>query len=255
MNRTLFQVWPAVLLIAILVLLAPGIGYANAALGLCVIAGVVLAWRERSGLRIHAGVRLAVALFLCYWLAALISAFDSVAPGKSWSTVGGLLRFLPFALFACLGLREARIWPRVTFAIGAVVALWLFDAWVQAFTGYGIAGASDKDRLSVIQYIKYELAVDKSDPNAPYAYFVEEPAGGQRDGLRRPSRPDERHGPRPSGDQVGHQVGGLCRSRAPNRRAVLAGELGERRLPQREQRLAPGRSVVGHRGHVHAGQP
>jgi len=150
MNRTLFQVWPAVLLIAILVLLAPGIGYANAALGLCVIAGVVLAWRERRGLRTHAGVRLAVALFLCYWLAALISAFDSVAPGKSWSTVGGLLRFLPFALFACLGLREARIWPRVTFAIGAVVALWLFDAWVQAFTGYGIAGVSDKDRLSGI---------------------------------------------------------------------------------------------------------
>lgn len=35
----------------------------------------------------------------------------------------------------------------------------------------------DKDRLSVIQYIKYELAVDKSDPAAPYAYFVEEPPG------------------------------------------------------------------------------
>ena len=34
----------------------------------------------------------------------------------------------------------------------------------------------DKDRLAVIQYIKYELAVDRSDPNAPYAYFVEEPA-------------------------------------------------------------------------------
>jgi cytochrome c oxidase cbb3-type subunit I/II len=33
----------------------------------------------------------------------------------------------------------------------------------------------DKDRLAVIQYIKYELAVDRSDPNAPYAFFVEEP--------------------------------------------------------------------------------
>jgi len=28
----------------------------------------------------------------------------------------------------------------------------------------------------VIQYIKYELAVDRSDPDAPYRYFVEEPA-------------------------------------------------------------------------------
>jgi cytochrome c oxidase cbb3-type subunit I/II len=33
------------------------------------------------------------------------------------------------------------------------------------------------DRLAVIQYIKYELAVDRSDPKNPYAYFVEEPPG------------------------------------------------------------------------------
>jgi cytochrome c oxidase cbb3-type subunit 2 len=33
------------------------------------------------------------------------------------------------------------------------------------------------DRLAVIQYIKYVLAVDRSDPTKPYAYFIEEPAG------------------------------------------------------------------------------
>jgi cytochrome c oxidase cbb3-type subunit I/II len=33
------------------------------------------------------------------------------------------------------------------------------------------------DRLAVIQYIKYELAVDRSDPSKPYAYFTEEPPG------------------------------------------------------------------------------
>ncbi len=33
------------------------------------------------------------------------------------------------------------------------------------------------ERLAVIQYIKYELAVDRSDPARPYAYFVEEPPG------------------------------------------------------------------------------
>jgi len=32
-----------------------------------------------------------------------------------------------------------------------------------------------EDRLAVIQYIKYELAVDRSDPEKPYAFFVEEP--------------------------------------------------------------------------------
>jgi cytochrome c oxidase cbb3-type subunit 2 len=33
------------------------------------------------------------------------------------------------------------------------------------------------DRLAVMQYIKYELAVDRSDPSNPYAYFFEEPPG------------------------------------------------------------------------------
>ena len=31
------------------------------------------------------------------------------------------------------------------------------------------------DRLAVVPYIKYELAVDRSDPNKPYAFFAEEP--------------------------------------------------------------------------------
>ncbi len=33
------------------------------------------------------------------------------------------------------------------------------------------------DRLAVIQYIKYELAVERSDPEKPYAFFKEEPPG------------------------------------------------------------------------------
>lgn len=33
-----------------------------------------------------------------------------------------------------------------------------------------------RDRLSVVQYIKYNLAVDLEDPDEPYVYFTEEPA-------------------------------------------------------------------------------
>lgn len=33
----------------------------------------------------------------------------------------------------------------------------------------------EKDRLAVIQYIKYVLAADRSDPSNPYLYFTEEP--------------------------------------------------------------------------------
>ncbi len=32
-----------------------------------------------------------------------------------------------------------------------------------------------KDRLAVVQYVKYELAVDRSDPESPYVFFEEEP--------------------------------------------------------------------------------
>ena len=55
--------------------------------------------------------------------------------------------------------------------------------------------------------------------------------------------------------EVGEQVGGLGGGAAPGRRALLAGHLGERRLPQRQRALAPRRAVVGHRGDVEPGQP
>jgi cytochrome c oxidase cbb3-type subunit 2 len=34
-----------------------------------------------------------------------------------------------------------------------------------------------EDRLAVVQYIKFELAVDRSDPTTPYEYFVDQPPG------------------------------------------------------------------------------
>ena len=142
--------WPALLVLGVLVLLPVGVGAATVPLLLCVIGCGLFFWRDRHKWVPDGGLRLACVLFACYWLPALISAFDSIAPGKSWSTVGGLVRFLPFAIFTCLALRDARLWPRITLAIGAILALWLLDAWVQAFTGYGIAGASDPDRLSGI---------------------------------------------------------------------------------------------------------
>lgn len=149
-SNSLRAAGPAALILAVLVLLPIGVGAATVPTVLCAIAGLVLVCREYRIMRSDAGVRLAAALFACYWLPALVSAFDSVAPGKSWSTVAGLLRFLPFAVFASLALRDARAWPRLTRAAAAILALWLLDAWVQALTGYGIAGASDPERLSGI---------------------------------------------------------------------------------------------------------
>jgi cytochrome c oxidase cbb3-type subunit 2 len=46
------------------------------------------------------------------------------------------------------------------------------------------------DRLAVVQYIKYELAVDRSDAAKPYAYFTEEPPGEPLY-IPRPPAPDQ----------------------------------------------------------------
>src|SRR5204862_816380 len=88
-------------------------------------------------------------LFACYWLPALLSAPDAVAPDRTWSTVLVDLRFLPFAL--------AMVWlvggaPRAQMLLreGAalVVGLWVLDALVQAATGTGLGGHWAGDRLS-----------------------------------------------------------------------------------------------------------
>jgi O-antigen ligase len=140
--------WPALLLLIIIVLLPLG---RSAELPLVLAAGAALVLLVRSRLALDPSTaRLVLSLFACYWLAALVSAPGAVAPAKTWSTVVTTLRFLPFALFAAWALRDASRWPGILGAIGAVVALWALDAWVQAATGYSLGGAAEKERVSGI---------------------------------------------------------------------------------------------------------
>lgn len=141
--------WPQLMFLLVLVLL-PVARSSEAPLIVCALVGLVLAWRARAALVANVAMRLAVALFLCYWLPTLFSATDAVAPSKTWSTVGVLLRFLPFVAFAVIALPSASSWARTMQAIAAVVALWLLDAWVQIVTGYSIGGAMEAERLSGI---------------------------------------------------------------------------------------------------------
>lgn len=148
-SKTMPGFWPALIVLLALALL-PIARSAEAAVGVGALGGLWLLWRERAALRTHAGLALAVALFACYWLPALLSAPFAVAPQKTWSTVGVLLRFFPFAAFVCLGLRVPPAWPRLLEAIAMVVVLWLLDAWVQILTGYSVGGAMSSERLSGI---------------------------------------------------------------------------------------------------------
>lgn len=117
---------------------------------LALVGSVLLLVREPRALRHHPGATLYLWLFAAYAGAALVSAVDAVAPGKSWGTVAGILRFAPLGVYTCFAMRRSGKVRALYVATAAVVALWVADAWVQALTGYGLAGASDPERLSGI---------------------------------------------------------------------------------------------------------
>ena len=79
------------------------------------------------------------------------------------------------------------------------------------------------------------------------AAVVQQPAGLLGDRLRAAPRPDERQRPRAALDEVGQQPRGVRGGRAAQRCPVLAGALGQRRLPQREGRAGTRGAVVGDR--------
>lgn len=135
-------------MLAVLVLLPIGRG-AELPLVIGAVAGIVLCLRGRIDFG-DGGVRLACALFACYWLAALASGIAAVEPARTWSTIGVTLRFLPFALFATWALRDPRAWPPLGAAAAAVVALWMLDAYVQIAFGHSLGGEAEAERVSGI---------------------------------------------------------------------------------------------------------
>lgn len=117
---------------------------------LCLLGVVLLFARQRDALREHAGARLALWLLGAYIAAALFSAIDSAAPGKSWGAVAGLLRYLPLALYACFAIRRDSKLQALFVAVALVLALWVLDAWVQALTGWSLGGRAEAERVSGI---------------------------------------------------------------------------------------------------------
>ena len=106
------DVWPALIALAVLALLPIG----RISELRCVSARSpdwFCSGQRRAALSHDRAVTLAAMLFACYWLPTLISAPAAIAPAKTWTTVGTLLRFLPFALFAALALRDEAVWPRI----------------------------------------------------------------------------------------------------------------------------------------------
>jgi len=117
---------------------------------LSLVGTVLLLVREPRSLAYHPGAKLFLWLFAAYAGAALVSAVDAVAPGKTWGTVAAILRFAPLGIYTCFAMRRPGKVRALYTATAAVVAIWVADAWVQALTGYGLAGVSNAERLSGI---------------------------------------------------------------------------------------------------------
>lgn len=117
---------------------------------LCLVGSILLLVREPQAIRHHPGAKLFLWLFAAYAGAALVSAIGAVAPGKTWLTVAGILRFAPLGVYTCFAMRRPGKVRALYLATAVVVAIWVADAWIQAITGYGLAGASNAERLSGI---------------------------------------------------------------------------------------------------------
>jgi O-antigen ligase len=117
---------------------------------LCLVGSILLLVREPQAIRHHPGAKLFLWLFAAYAGAALVSALGAVAPGKTWLTVAGILRFAPLGVYTCFAMRRPGKVRALYLATAVVVAIWVADAWVQALTGYGLTGASNAERLSGI---------------------------------------------------------------------------------------------------------
>lgn len=117
---------------------------------LCLIGTIMLFVRHPRALHGHAGARLLLVLLACYVGAALLSSPDAVAPGKSWGTTAGLLRYVPLGLYACFAIRREAGLRTLAFAVAAVVAVWAADAWLEALTGFSLGGHAAPERISGI---------------------------------------------------------------------------------------------------------
>lgn len=115
---------------------------------LCLVAGMAGFARGAAVRPDREGLRRFAFLWLCYAIAAAISALDAVNPAKSWGTVAASLRFLPLGAYALIAAATPLRQAQLRDGIAVVVAVWLFDAWVQALTGWSLGGAPEAERLS-----------------------------------------------------------------------------------------------------------
>lgn len=129
-----------VLLVFSLLLLLPISRLAELPLLVMAVLGLVRLWRDGVAVFLDPRVRLLSAVFLCYWVPILISAFGAVHPEKTWLVAAAVPRYWLAGLYVLSALRtdgeHALLW-RVS---AWLLVLWSLDALIQAAVGYNLMG-------------------------------------------------------------------------------------------------------------------
>lgn len=141
-------------LVLAFVALWPTVGPAEVVLSLGALLGLAVLWwrrfRDGTALLSREAWALITALFFCYWLPELFSAFDAIAGARAWREVLLDLRYLPFLWLVAIAVASRRGRAIVFVGIGLVALAWTLDGAVQAATGFSLGGVNSSDRLSGI---------------------------------------------------------------------------------------------------------
>ena len=121
------------------VALWPAPGYAEGVLVLGALLAIykLVASRFQGGIALlsHQAWALTSVLFFAYWLPELVSAFDSIDPGRALREAAVDLRYLPFLWLVASAVANRR-GRRTTFGgLAIIVAVWTVDALLQAVSG------------------------------------------------------------------------------------------------------------------------
>lgn len=148
-RERLASLFPAALLpLWALLLLLPFGRSAEMGVVLCLAGSAALLWRDPQAWPSRTRGQLFMLLWACYAGAALLSAFDAVNLSRSWGTVLAALRLLPLGLYALLVANTPARHAALRRGVALILSLWLLDAWIQALTGWSLAGTPEAERLS-----------------------------------------------------------------------------------------------------------
>jgi len=160
------------------VALWPTVGPAEAVLSVGALASLaVLSWRRfRDGTALisREAWALVTALFLCYWLPQLLSAFDAIDSARAWREVLQDLRYLPFMWLVAIAVAPRRGRRLVFTGLGIIALAWTLDAVVQAAD---TAAASIRAVDSVVKlYATIQVEVAWGKPGGSFVGIAQDRA-------------------------------------------------------------------------------